>query len=212
MVYPPPHFLLAKWKQFCLFSGFPSLNNCTSSSCYSRAMYLHLLVVLGPCPTGAVSYFLNAAFQMGHGPSSKHTSAESAMCPAGYIPVCITLQNVCFFLNSRPCWLTLSFHGTALIPCSLQSWCPDSGYSSSDCFCLAVKFCISPSNNFLFDFLISFLQSTKEHFELWFCLLNCLRHSHVVKMWSSSSWAVFSFLCVKTFSWACMITLCSPFP
>lgn len=72
-------------------------------------------------------------------PPHWHMGAGSAMCPAGWIPICLTLYDVCFLHNSRallthsePAWhCSQPFHTI-----TVQVMATRAGYSS----CLAAKF------------------------------------------------------------------------
>lgn len=116
-----------------------------------------------------------------------------------------------FYTTAGPCWLTLSLPSTAVISSTPHNYCPENGHSSSLFFLPGCKILHLPLLAiFLFYFLFWFLQSAKDHFEIWFCT-NC-GLSHAVKIRSDSFWAVFSSLCIKTFPWPCAIGSCSPFP
>lgn len=98
----------------------------------------------------AMSHMGCIFFEMQHSgwdmvPQQSAPSAESAMCPADYIPVCITLYDVCFFHNSGAllthiefAWhYSHTFHSTQLLSQIVATW-------AVDCSCLALKFCFCP--------------------------------------------------------------------
>lgn len=94
MVYPLPYCPLANWSQFCPSSAF-----CSSVLPLESRFSLQLLVVhFTPCPTLAIfSESQHGRLDM---VPQLSTPAPGAMCPADYIPVCVTLYGVCFLHNS----------------------------------------------------------------------------------------------------------------